>query len=511
MASHLWLLRFLNLISYTHAAPLRSLNRPSHAVETDILSSRNIEIKARSLFQGQGQVDAVTVLMLLGEATIWKTIWGRFRSKRSHWRQWAFAISPGWTPLAASLFAAMNGSLGPPNLVFDRPPEGSLTSGLTLTNLDSGASHIASNTVLQNIWHTWNRGPRKKKQWRAESRDLPFNVTREVGVVDVDLDALLIEDTKSVWLHIGCLATQLTISLVCGLTGYSFETLLILLLALTGQMLLLFSITPRHEAWHKVTRGHRPHPVILHENTDSMGVLFIRKATLHGQDVSLEEYCWDSQALRSSTDYLKLVTAGTAFLVFVAQIILVSWMSSQSRIFYLILGGLGLLANTLEAASQPRWMRAFQSAFTGSPHCAPLKGSLMCAVAILVAGEFPAARDAAGLLYPNNARFQQSLRDLKDMSDRILCTECRKAIRVSEDPARICGCVRQQAGGEGNDCASLLASVTEEIVSKQLRDGLATLSHLLRDVKSRSFLPAIDTTTPVTGQKLHTWQMAEFS
>src|SRR6266498_3554245 len=67
----------------------------------------------QSLFQNRSQVDAVSVLVLLGEATVWKAIWGRFRSRRAHWRHWVFAISPGWTPLAASLFANMSGHLGP--------------------------------------------------------------------------------------------------------------------------------------------------------------------------------------------------------------------------------------------------------------------------------------------------------------------------------------------------------------------------------------------------------------
>ena len=95
--------------------------------------------------------------------TMWKTIWGRFRSRCSDWRQWAFAICPDWTPLAASLFANMNDLIGPPNLVFDRLPEGSLSPSSVLTHLNSGATHSAQNIVLQNMWHIymWYHGPRK--------------------------------------------------------------------------------------------------------------------------------------------------------------------------------------------------------------------------------------------------------------------------------------------------------------------------------------------------------------
>jgi hypothetical protein len=91
------------------------------------------------MYEDRSNLDVISVLMLLGEATIWKVVWSRFRSRRTHWKQWLFPISPGWTPLAGSLFAAMNRSAGPPNLIFDRPPEGAIIDGLILMNLDSGA------------------------------------------------------------------------------------------------------------------------------------------------------------------------------------------------------------------------------------------------------------------------------------------------------------------------------------------------------------------------------------
>ncbi len=493
----------------TRAAPLHSTRSFDKGINTEIELAPSQAHNGSRSFQGQAQIDVVTVLMLLGEATVWKLIWGRFRSNRSHWPQWIFAISPGWTPLAASLFAAMNGSLGPPNLIFDRSSEGTLSTGLTLTNLNSGATHDARNTILQNIWHTWCRGPRKQKQERTDARETLFDVTREVGVVDVNLDSLCIKDPKSVWLHIICLTVQLTTSFVLGLTGHSYETLVILLIALAGQILLLLAITPRPQAWHKITRGHRPSAAILHHEHDSMGALIIRRATLNGRAISLEEYCWDSTSTYSMIDNVKLTAAGVSFLLFVTQIILVGWMSTQSRIYYLVLGGLGLLSNIIEAASQPDWMRTFRAAFTGSPHCAPLKGSLMCTIAILVAGQFPAARDTATHLYPDNARFKESWNDLKRILDGIICAECRKAIRISPSPGNSHVCAQQQAGGDST-CAFVLSLVARTLESKQLRDGVATVSHLLQSVSGGDGSPFIDTgQEPVPGQKRHVWQNAD--
>ena len=64
-------------------------------------------------------------------------------------------------------------------------------------------------------------------------------------MVDVNLDALCIRDPKSVWLHAICLTIQLIISFVLGLTGNSYETIVMLLIALVGQILLLLAIILR--------------------------------------------------------------------------------------------------------------------------------------------------------------------------------------------------------------------------------------------------------------------------
>ena len=48
-----------------------------------------------------------------------------------------------------------------------------------------------------------------------------------------------------------------------------------------------------------------------------MGTLIIRRATLNGRDISLEEYCWDSTSIYSMIDNVKLAAAGMFFIIFV--------------------------------------------------------------------------------------------------------------------------------------------------------------------------------------------------
>jgi hypothetical protein len=444
-----------------------------------------------TLFQGKAQVDVLTVLMLLGEDAIWRVIWGRFRSRRSHWKQWVFAISPGWTTLAASLFAAVNGSLHAPNLIFDRVPGNALDGGLILTNLNSGASHAATNVIIQNIWQTWNGGPRAQQR-RIEARS-PFDVTREVGLVDIQLDKLQLEKASAWWIQLICLSIQVIGSLILGIVNTSIEPFLVLLVALLGQALLLASVVPRSETWSMTTRGKRPCPILLHKGLDSMGTLFIRRVQFNGREISLEEFCWDSQVPRNAADNIKLGVAGFAFIIFTMQIILVGFMDQSGRNMYLVFGGLGVVANTIEAASSFRWSAAFASAFSGKALCAPNKSSLMAAVAVLQAGRFPAAVQVAKLLYPDNSRFAESLRDLERLLDGILCEDCRKIIRLSRpfssnDMHR---CLWRLTGERV--CSNRLAREIDQVESKQLKDGLATLCHYLRFVSFQTSLPPIET------------------
>ena len=449
-------------------------------------------------------MDVVTVLMLLGEAAIWKVIWARFRSRRVHWKHWVFAVSPGWTTLAASLLAAINGSLHAPNLIFDRVPENTLDGRLILTNLNSGASHAATNVIIQNIWQTWNGGPRVQQRRSGARR--PFDITREVGLVDVNIDKLRLENPFSWWLQVVCLLAQVFGSLLLGgLTG-TFEPFLLLLMAFVGQCLLIVSIIPRPEAWHIATRGHRPCPVMLHQGLDSMGALFIRRVQMKGREISLEEFVWDSQIPRTGSDNLKLAISGSAFLVFTAQIILVGLMEQSGRNFYLVFGGLGVLANTVEAASPPRWSTAFVSLFSGKALCAPDRGSLMSAVAILQGGRFPAAIQSAKLLYPDNSRFALSLRDLEQILNDILCEDCRQIIRcsrpLSSNHEHRC---HWQTTREKRICPEQLATRIHEVAAKQIRDGMATICHYLRSVSGDNCRPPLDTSQRFEDIVRHTW------
>ena len=156
------------------------------------------------MFDNRSQIDVVSVLLLLGEATIWKAVWSRFRFRRSPWKQWLFAVAPGWAPFAGTVFAAVNGSKGPPNMIFDRPPEGIIDTNLILTNLNSGASHSANHVILQDVWQTWDRGPRAQRQ-SPPIKEESYDVSRAVGVVDVDFTAMQLQSGWAVWLQCGCL------------------------------------------------------------------------------------------------------------------------------------------------------------------------------------------------------------------------------------------------------------------------------------------------------------------
>jgi hypothetical protein len=445
------------------------------------------------MFEDRSNLDVTSVLMLLGEATIWKVVWSRFRSCRTHWKQWLFPISPGWTPLAGSLFAAINRSAGPPNLIFDRPPEGAITDGLILTNLDSGASHNASNIILQNIWQVWSKGPREKR--RLQSAGEKYSVTREVGVLDVDISALRLQDNWAFWLQCFCLMAQLSVSFVLGFFNWSFEVFVAFIVAVIGQGLLLASITPRHEAWnHRLYDIHYPSNMALHRGYDSMEVLIIREAKLDGKAISLEEFCWDSQALRDKTDLLKLVASGLSFIILAFQIVLIGWMTTRSRGLYFALGGLGLATNAIEAASQPRWLANFREAFSGVATCAPSKSTLMGAVGILLAGEYPAAHTVAKLLYPDNDRFQGTRDDINQVLKQCLCANCRALFkkRAMDDLP----CLRRRGGECTDSCSEALLSKISEVEGRQLKDALAAVCRYIQSTRKE-------------GRPLSSWRQSE--
>ena len=442
------------------------------------------------LFRDKMQFDVTTVLLLLGEATIWKTIWTRFRFRRCHWKQWIFAIAPGWAPLAGSIFAAMQSSRGPANLIFDKPPSETMNSRLAMTNLNSGASHAASNVILQNVWQAWSHGPRSKNRKDQQSgKDSPKRF-REVGVVDVNISKM--QTTPSTWtlsLQASCLLGQLVLALVLGLFGISFEVLVVFAMTLVGQGLLLVAVTPRPAAWHhRDFTVHKVPPLMFHMGMDSNSILFVRSATLDGQTFSLEEYCWESQSLRNTTDGLKLLVAGLSFCVFAFQLVLVGWMSSPSRLLLLILGFLGLLANAIEGAFEPDWESAYRISCTGEAFCEPEGSTLMSAVGVLLAGRFSAAETVSKLLYPDNDRFTESRAALLNIFDAEMCANCRARFR-SPEAAK---CLEVN----GETCARKLAGAVDRTASKQQKDGVATVCHYLRSGTPDENLPKIDTKVP---------------
>lgn len=437
------------------------------------------------MFEDKSNLDVTSVLMLLGEATIWKVVWSRFRSSRSHWKQWLFPISPGWTPLAGSLFAAMNRSAGPPNLIFDRPPEGVIVDGLTLTNLDSGASHKASNPILQNIWQVWCRGPREER--RSQSVGEKYSVTREVGVVDVDISALRLQDSWAFWLQVFSLIAQLTVSFVLGFFDFSFEVFLAFIVGLVGQSILLATITPRQEAWnHRLYKIHPPTSMVLHRGFDSNEVLIVQKAILDGQTISLEEFSWDSQALRNKTDMARLFASGLAFMILAFQIITIGWMSTRSRQLYFALGAFGLFTNAIEATSQPRWLANYREAFTGTPNCAPLKSTLMASVGILLAADYPAAHEVAKMLFPDNARFQRTRDDISETLRECLCMNCQTLFQsvVLDRKA----CLRRDENKSMSSCAELLLSKIPDVEGEQLKDALAAVCNYLQAMRKETLI-----------------------
>ena len=356
-------------------------------------------------------------------------------------------------------------------MIYDRAPENQIEDGLQLTNLHSGATHDASNTILQNIWQTWVQDVHSKQ----DHGDF-FDITRSVGIIsDIDMDKLNMQSRAPIIVHVICLAGQFAAAVFLAIQSHNFEVLIVLSTALLAQTLLLLSIRPSANAWKRSPRGHRPAPVMLHKNLDSMGVLIIRHAsTSSTTEISLEEYCWESQASSSNRDWLKLIGAGASFGLFVLQIILVGWMSSSTnRIIYLALGLAGLVANMFESVVPLNWRKA-SKAYEGLPNCAPDKGSLMSAVAMLVAGNFTASDQAARLLYPDNDRFTQSLKQLTAIFNEVLCDTCRSAVLSGLGQNQVLRCQKLNID-EPTECAVVLETRIKREESKQLSDGMASV------------------------------------
>ena len=477
-------------------------NQQRDGADGDIELAVTDHYLAVPIFQQKMQFDVVTVLLLLGEATIWKSIWTRFRFRRCHWKQWIFAIAPGWAPLAGSIFAAMQGSRGPPNLIYDRAPPEALYPHLELTNLNSGATHKALNVVIQNVWQAWYNGPRKtgRKAHVLEK----YYVSKEVGIVDVDLSKLESPSSWTLYIQSTCLLVQLAASLILGLLGLSLEVFVTFLVTLAAQGLLMAAITPRKDAWnHRDLAKHRVAPMMLHMGMDTTSVLFVRSASKYGQTFSLEEFSWESQTIRRPSDFIQLALAGFSFCIFAFQLILISWMSADSRLMFLILGALGLITNAVEGAIEPDWERAYKTAFTGESFCEPEGSSLTAAVGVLLGGQFSAGVATAKLLYPDNKRFQQTLKDLRGVLEPNICDQCSERIRArtSAKCLRVGGVLCSTRLARAIKAPDTLALSNK----KPLQDALATVAHFLRLGTEESSLPKINTNPNATFEQ-HDWQ-----
>lgn len=437
------------------------------------------DIPQHSMFEATMNLDVTTILLLLGESTIWTAVWSRFRFRRWHWTHMVFATSLGWAPLAATVFASMEGRRGPPNLIFDRIPEGVRSSGLLLTNLNSGATHEANHAVLQNIWQAWYRGPREYHQKKLGKQ---YDVTRECGLVDVDVSKLALGFSWSLKLQATCLVAQLVVGIVLAVTDHTLETLVSLGITLAGQWLLLWAVTPSKKAWNgRDLTVHRPAPVMLHRGLNSSAVLIIRSSRAEDKAFSLEEFTFESQAIRDTTDRWRMVAAGCAFMIFLVQVMLVGWMQPVNRIAYCALNTMGLVANALEGSIQPNWLAIYERAFEGVAFCEPRSSTLMATVGLLLGAKFPASTTAAKLLYPDNTRFAGSLLEIQGIFDQILCKVCRSKFSDATAGGRPC----QVIGGPvcSNALRQVLAHGEIAAMSKQTKDAVAACVKFLESAK----------------------------
>ena len=495
MATAASFLKYFTLFILLHHLPAitSALPSTSKSIESRDFTVGNSVVDL-PVFQNKLQLDVVTVLLLLGETTIWKIIWTRFRFRRSSWKQRLYAIAPGWAPMAGSVFASMQAARGPSNLIYDRPPTEAINARLMVTNLNSGASHAAENVILQNVYQAWARGPRGRHRVARTRESKGYEIKREVGIVDVDIDKMRSPGNWPLYLQCSCLLVQITISLVLGLLGLSLEVFTVFLVALTAQGLLLTAVTPRKAGWdHRDLTVHKSPPLMFHMGMDSTSILFVRSARKDGRLFSLEEYCWESQTLRNYKDVLKMIVAGLSFLVFAFQLILIGWMSAKSRLLFLILGSLGLVANAIEGAMEPDWEHIFSTSYSGDAFCEPRQATTMAAVGVLLAGKFSAGESVSKLLYPDNARFDKSRADFTEVFDNDVCVNCQRKINFNvyaeENSPQNVGCLK--VGGEL--CSAKLEKRVGTIESKQIKDGVATVCHFLRLGTEEEDLPRVET------------------
>ena len=140
------------------------------------------------------------------------------------------------------------------------------------------------------------------------------------------------------------------------------------------------------------------------------------------------------------------------------------------------------------------------------PKCSPRKSSLMGCVGVLIAGQFPAANEAAKNLYPNNARFNDSLQSLENECNRILCANCRRVIREGHTTRGSYPCIRQQTQKRFQEnCAFAIGKESQVCDSKQLSDALATVSGLFASLEGSTTQPIDTAYKTLLGPKHKYW------
>lgn len=163
------------------------------------------------------------------------------------------------------------------------------------------------------------------------------------------------------------------------------------------------------------------------------------------------------------------------------QIVVIGWMSTRGRQLYFAFGSFGLVKNAIEAASQPRWLANFQKAFSGVSTCAPSKSTLMEAVGILLAAEYPAAQEASKMLYPDKVRFQRTRDDINQTFKERLCANCRelfKDVVVDDMP-----CLRKSGEEPASSCPTALLFKISDVEERQLKDAMAAVCHYLQSTR----------------------------
>ena len=121
---------------------MKTDDRQNTVVPPWVCAVRQLGPTFPNMFNNRSQIDVVSVLLLLGEATIWKIYLGvavghvepTSRTTSLRYRQDGVRLP------APSLLPCIHQAKSP-NMIYDRAPENQIEDGLQLTNLHSGATH----------------------------------------------------------------------------------------------------------------------------------------------------------------------------------------------------------------------------------------------------------------------------------------------------------------------------------------------------------------------------------